>query len=698
MTQDQDLPDTPPAPARILWDDDDQPRSADFEDIYFSTRDGLAESRHVYLDGNDLAARWRRLSDHDPFVIGETGFGTGLNFLAAWTLWRDSAPPAARLHYLGVEAFPLAPDDLDRALSAWPELKERAAALAAAYPACLAPGLHQLVFDAGRVRLTLALAEAATGLDAFLDSAHPRHRRPRRGVDAWFLDGFAPAKNPEMWRPAVLERLQALSAPGATFATFTAAGAVRRGLRDHGFEVRKAPGFGRKRDMLRGRLVRPATRPAAAEFPASPYPDGRPHAWHLIADAPPPGAQTRVAVIGGGLAGCHAARALARRGLSVTVFEAEPDLARGGSGNAQGVLYAKPAPGGGLAADFSLAALLFAQRHYRALWDRDDPCLGAACGVLHLAADEREAGGQATLVERLGAPALCRQLERSEAEDIAGVPLPAGGLWFPASGWLSPPAVCRALIAGIEPADRPLGVRQARVARLAPDPGGGWRLFDEQDRLLADAGHVVLACANALAGFAQCAALPVQPVRGQVSRVDTGRAPAAGRLRVALCAEGYVTPARDGRISFGASFHPGDAAVDTRAVEHAHNLARLRRNVPGLVPDDVIPEDCGGRAGLRCATPDRLPITGPVPDRDRMVERFALLRKNANAAIADAGAWHEGLWVSAGYGSKGLAYIPLASEWLASQIIGEPPPLGPELRVGLSPARFLIRDLKRGRA
>lgn len=674
-------------PAELHWDDHGQPRSADYDDVYFSREDGLAESRYVFLEHNDLPRRFAALDAGDRFVIGETGFGTGLNVLAAWDLWRATAPADATLHLLSAEAFPLRRDDLARALNAFPELADLANRLLAAYPACLAPGMHRLVLDEGRVSLTLLIAEVAEALSELLESAHPAHRVPRRGVDAWFLDGFAPSRNPAMWRPEVLSLVRELSAEGATVATFTAVGAVRRGLRGIGFDMVKAPGFGHKRDMLHGRLAHPAQTPEVGAFEASPFPDGHEHAWQVQRDTPrhPEGA----IVVGGGLAGCHAAAALARRGIPVTLLEAEDDLARGGSGNRQGVVYGRLSAHASPAADFNLAALLFAQRHFAPYWCDPDGRFGEACGVLHLDAPGA-ANSQEKLLRRLGDQGLCQLLEPADAGEIAGLDLPAGGLWFPDSGWLSPSALCAGLVdhTGIE-------VRRARVQRLDRE-GDRWIPRDAEGASLGSAPVLILACATALSAIDPGLALPVQPVRGQVSALDLARAPSAGDLRIALCGEGYVTPAVDGAVHFGASFVPGDSGTDVREAEHAENLQRLRRQAPGLVPDDVDPAHCSGRAGIRCATPDRLPMVGPVPDADAMTQRFALLGKNARAAVAASGAFQPGLFVSAGYGSRGLAYIPLCTELLMADVLNEPPPVTRDLRRALSPARFVVRDLVRG--
>lgn len=212
-------------------------RSERFDDVYFSAEDGLAETRHVFIEGNNLPGAW---AGRERFVIAETGFGTGLNFLTAWKLFKETAGPGQRLDFISFEQFPLGPEEIREALEVWgDELKEEIEVLLRRYP-LLIPGFHKIVVDE-YVSLLLVFDDvnrALPGLDA--------------KVDCWFLDGFKPASNPEMWTETVFENMARLSAPGASFATFTAAGFVKRGLQDAGFTVTKVPGFGRKREMLVG--------------------------------------------------------------------------------------------------------------------------------------------------------------------------------------------------------------------------------------------------------------------------------------------------------------------------------------------------------------------------------------------------------------------------------------------------------------
>lgn len=219
-------------------------KSEQYDDVYFSAQDGLAETRHVFLDGNDLAARFAALSAGDVFTIGETGFGTGLNFLAAWALFEGTAPAGAQLRFISVEKFPLAPDVIAQALAGWRgDIGAQLDSFLAAYTDVPAADFS-CVFDGGRAALQVMIGDAA---DCFARSDF--------AADAWFLDGFKPASNPDMWTQEIFGHEARLSAPGATLATFTAAGFVRRGLAQAGFAIEKRPGFGRKRDMVVGRLA-----------------------------------------------------------------------------------------------------------------------------------------------------------------------------------------------------------------------------------------------------------------------------------------------------------------------------------------------------------------------------------------------------------------------------------------------------------
>lgn len=663
-------------PAQLDWSDDGAPHSREFGDVYFSREGGLAETDYVFLQQNRLRERWLALDAQQPgvFVIAETGFGTGLNFLAAWQLWNAVAPPSWRLHFISAEQYPLTQVQLERALAAWPQLQSQSAALLAQYPPRVR-GFHRREV-AANITLQLLFDDAAAGFDALLDSAA---ELPNGLVDAWFLDGFAPAKNPGMWTPPLFAAIARLSKTGSTFATFTSAGLVKRGLREAGFQIEKVPGHGSKREMLRGQFTHagapPATNIGAIDYWAAP---------------PPSQPRQRVIVIGGGLAGTSTAHALARRGWPVTLLERGPTLAGEASGNPQGVLYTKLSPQAGALPAFALGSYLHALDHYRQLQREGVLPMRAAdwCGVLQLETDARLREvflDQDDWVQALAADA---------ASAIAGCTVPQPALWFSRAGWLRPAEVCAAL------ADHPLiDVRlDCAVSVLARDDAG-WRVQSAAGELRA--GIVVIATANAANALSDAVQWPLRPMRGQITLLPP--ALLAQTPRTVICHEGYLAPAPDGGLCIGATFDK-DTEPALRADDHRHNLHALAQALPDVLRPDAFDVDAlagralTGRVGFRCTTPDYLPIVGAVADAPAMRKRFAALARNARNAVAAEAAWLNGLYVNIGHGSRGLSSTPLCAELIASLIAGEPRPLPRALVHALSPARFILRDLIRGKS
>ncbi len=329
-----------PAPA-LDFSRPGTPAASDFGDIYFSTDGGLEETRAVFLEGCGLPEGWRA---REVFTVGEMGFGSGLNFLATWQAWQADAAhraPGSRLHFVSVEGYPFERDDLARALAHFPELAEFAAPLLRSWPGPVR-GMHRRHF--GDVTLTLVHDTADAALDALGMQA-----------DAWFLDGFSPAKNPDMWSPQIMAQIARLSAPGARLASFTVAGAVRRALTDVGFEVERKPGFGRKRQRLEARYKGTPTTQSIKPVPPT--------------------------IIGAGIGGASIAAAFARRGLSPRVL-LDPNHPAASS---NGAAFVKPRFDlqDGPAARFFLSAFLYARDAYR------DAVLHE--GVRHLFKTEAEA-------------------------------------------------------------------------------------------------------------------------------------------------------------------------------------------------------------------------------------------------------------------------------------------------------------------
>ncbi|MEQ5800920.1 bifunctional tRNA (5-methylaminomethyl-2-thiouridine)(34)-methyltransferase MnmD/FAD-dependent 5-carboxymethylaminomethyl-2-thiouridine(34) oxidoreductase MnmC [Halomonas sp. H10-9-1] len=654
--------------ARLDWrhaaSGETAPHSPAFDDVYFSRHDGRAETEHVFVTGNRLAERFREWREPRPFVVGETGFGTGLNMLCAWACFDAHAAPGARLHLVSTEKFPLSREDLARALAAWPDLAERSESLVAQWPEPVA-GVHRLWLDA-RVTLDLHLGDATERL-ALLDGR----------VDAWFLDGFAPAKNPEMWRPELFDAMAARSRPGATFATFSCAGVVKRGLAAAGFTWRKAPGFGRKREMLCGEIAAPPSDVRRRQTP-----------W-LTPPAPRP--PRHVTVIGAGIAGASAAAALARRGIAVTLIDrfARAEL---GTTHLQGALYVKLAADTNRQSRTYLAGFLHSRRWLAWVDPRRE--LWRATGVLQLASSEREQSRQARFLANHPLPeSVVRGLDAEAASAVAGARIDSPALDYPDAAWVRPMELCVRL------AETPgITFHRGEVATLRRQDDGWMLEMRDGEAIVAD--QVIIAGAMESVAFAQSASLPLQPVRGQLSqlRLPPG-APELGRV---VCAGGYVPPAADGMLNFGATFGPGDSDRTPRDADHQANVKELERGLPHFVAAlrdagaDLSPEQLTALVGVRAASPDKTPYCGPLPDADAWREDYAVLAKDASRIPEKPGRHHAGLWISTAHGSRGMASAPLCAELLASRICDEPLPLEQPLVDHLHPGRRLIRDLIRG--
>ncbi|NBB08130.1 bifunctional tRNA (5-methylaminomethyl-2-thiouridine)(34)-methyltransferase MnmD/FAD-dependent 5-carboxymethylaminomethyl-2-thiouridine(34) oxidoreductase MnmC [Pseudomonas sp. SLFW] len=652
--------------AQLDWDENGNPISRAFADVYFSNESGLAETRHVFLTQNALQERFTALPANGRLVIGETGFGTGLNFLCAWQLFDACAAPGARLHFVSVEKFPLSRADLVRALNLWPELKPFADPLLAQYVA-IHEGFQRLVFDGGRVTLTLLIGDALEML--------PQLDGP---IDAWFLDGFAPAKNPEMWTPELFAELARLAAPNSTIGTFTSTGWVRRALNAAGFKMKRVPGIGHKWEVLRGVFV---GWPEAAAAPAAAKPwFARPSFKH---------AERKALVIGAGLAGCATASSLAARGWQVSLLERHDDLAQEASGNPQGVLYLKLSAHGTALSQLILSGF----GHTRRLLERLERGVDwGDCGVLQLAFDEKEGERQAQLAEAFS-PGLLHVLNQADAEGAAGVALPSGGLFYPEGGWVHPPALCRhqASVSNIQL------MTHNDVVDLRRD-GDVWQAWEGQ-HLLDSAPVVVLAGAAEVKRFPASADLPLKRIRGQITRLP--ETAASQSLKTVVCAEGYVAPGRLGEHTLGASFDFNSDDLTPTTAEHLGNLALLREISADLterLQAEQLPVDqLQGRAAFRCTSPDYLPIVGPLADREAFFEAYAVLRKDARQIPETECPWLDGLYVNSGHGSRGLITAPLSGELIAAWLDNEPLPLPRSVAEACHPNRFLVRQLIRGK-
>ena len=637
-------------PATPAFDAAGTPFAPAYGDVYHSADSGPGQAAHVFLGGNDLPDRW---AGARVFTILETGFGFGLNFLCTWQAWRNDARRPERLHFVSVEKHPFLREGLAELHARHPELAPLAAQLRAVWPLPL-PGLHRLHFEGGHVTLTLALGDIADVLPQL-----------RLAADAFFLDGFAPERNPDMWTPAIMKALARLARPGATAATYTAARTVRDALTGAGFTPGLRPGFGRKRSMLAARYAPAGVRRNA--LPEQPQ-------W----------SERRAIVIGAGLAGAALCERLAARGWHIDLVERRPAPAMEASGIASGIFHPHLSRDDSILSRLTRAGSLYALGHWRALEAAGQRFAWGCCGALQMAKDAKEENRMAATVRALGFPvAYVDYLPRASAQERAGIGLRAGGWWFPEGGWVRPGELVAAQLAAARANDN-LNLHTGATVRALERKGDNWLALSEGGSVIASAPVVVLANADDAARLAAMGA-PLKRVRGQLTLLPGERVSA---VRVVLAGAGHLAPAADGTAVAGATYDFDDEDTEPREAGHAGNLARLEKLLPGAAAG-LDPATLGGSVGFRCVSSDRLPLIGALLETAALARGLPAPRHLPRAP---------GLYGLVALGSRGLTWAALGAEQVAAMIEGEPPPLEGALLDAVDPGRFALRRLRRGKA
>ncbi|MHA3064345.1 FAD-dependent 5-carboxymethylaminomethyl-2-thiouridine(34) oxidoreductase MnmC [Acinetobacter sp. ANC 4641] len=554
--------------AELDWqqvDGIDVPISKQFGDVYFSKDNGLLETRHVFLNGNDLTERLAQLDDYAYFCVGETGFGTGLNILALWQLWQQVRPDNhSHLHAISVEKFPLSKTDLIRALNAWEELCPLAEQLIAQYPLPIS-GCHRLHFPEERFSLDLWLGDAE---DVF--PIIPKTQQ----VNAWFLDGFAPSCNPELWQQNVLDQIIRLSDVGTTFASFSVAGILKRGLKQHGIQISRPRGFMHKREMLKGIWA---------------------HEDHLTQQQARP-AQKTIAVLGAGIAGLSTTWAFAQRGHKVHLFDGNGALS-GGSGNPLALLNPKLCPIQQSHEHLMLVSWQYALRHYAQF---------RAFRPLQVSQfDLKNNGELAKLPDQYPERLLSPQANAEFATTLQGICLTHAGAVYPHQ--LRDEVLTH----------KNIHFHSQHITALSHDTP--IQLLDQKHSVLLEADHVIVCCALSNTQFFEN--YPVlKPIRGQVSWVNNAAQSLAADQ--AYSYGGYCMQLNAQELILGASFHPQRDDVEVLEADHQHNLALLQQLSPEYAA--TLPEisTWQGRASVRAQSQDYFPLLGK-PNAEREVYSFA---------------------------------------------------------------------------
>ena len=659
--------------AKIHFNQENTPVSDKFDDVYFSNQDGLAETHYVFLEGNQLWERWVNYQEAH-FVIAETGFGTGLNFFAVTSLFREFRQkypdsPLKRLYFISFEKYPLLLDALQQAHLAYPQFSHLAQHLQQHW---LNPiqGCYRFHFD--ETTLDLWFGDVAENLPQLGDYMNSK-------IDAWFLDGFAPSKNPDMWNEQLYQQMFRFTKPQGTFATFTAASAVRKGLENAGFNIKKRKGFGKKRECLSGQKTQEKLTALSTSW------------FH---SQPANLKEQDIAIIGGGIASLCTAISLVKRGAKITIYCEDEQTALNASGNKQGAFYPQLSDDNERNIRFYIHAFAYGHQFLQWAIQQQIEFEYEFCGVALCAYNEK-AESKLNKIAELNLPSdLYQSLNQTELSEKVGLPLPFGGGFIPQGAWLAPRQLVQHAFAFLE--KKGVQIKTSQKATELSQTENGWQITTAENETFCHE-VVVLANGHKLTEFEQTQKLPLYPVRGQVSQIPTSEK--LLKLKTVLCYDGYLTPVDQAKTShcIGASHVRDNATREFSLTEQQENQQKIQQNIPEEWTKEVDTSGNLARIGVRCSVRDLTPIIGAVPhfsaQQTQYQNLFNLRRRKQPIEQAEN---YPNLYLIGALGSRGLTSAPFLGETLASLIYGEPLPMSEDLIHNLMPNRSWVRRWLKG--
>ncbi len=659
--------------AKIHFNQENTPVSDKFDDVYFSNQDGLAETHYVFLEGNQLWERWINYQEAH-FVIAETGFGTGLNFFAVTSLFREFRQkhpdsPLKRLYFISFEKYPLPRDALQQAHLAYPQFSHLAQHLQQHW---LNPiqGCYRFHFD--ETTLDLWFGDVAENLPQLGDYMNGK-------IDAWFLDGFAPSKNPDMWNEQLYQQMFRFTKPQGTFATFTAASAVRKGLENAGFNITKRKGFGKKRECLSGQKTHEKLTALSAPWFHS-------QSVNLK--------EQDIAIIGGGIASLCTAISLLKRGAKITIYCEDEQTALNASGNKQGAFYPQLSDDNDRNIRFYIHAFAYGHQFLQWAIQQQIKFEHEFCGVALCAYNEK-AESKLNKIAELNLPSdLYQSLSQSELSEKVGLPLPFGGAFIPQGAWLAPRQLVQHTFAFLE--KQGVQIKTLQKVTALSQTENGWQITTAENKTFCHE-VVVLANGHKLTEFEQTQKLPLYPVRGQVSQIPTSAN--LLKLKTVLCYDGYLTPVDQAKTShcIGASHVRDNATREFSLTEQQENQQKIQQNIPEEWTKEVDTSGNLARIGVRCSVRDLTPMMGAIPHFSAQQTQYQNLfnLRRRKQPIEQSGNYPN-LYLIGALGSRGLTSAPFLGETLASLIYGEPLPMSEDLIHNLMPNRSWVRRWLKG--
>ncbi|WP_426358352.1 bifunctional tRNA (5-methylaminomethyl-2-thiouridine)(34)-methyltransferase MnmD/FAD-dependent 5-carboxymethylaminomethyl-2-thiouridine(34) oxidoreductase MnmC [Pseudocolwellia sp. HL-MZ19] len=676
----------------LIFQDNGAPYSKKFDDIYFDRKTGCEQSTTIFIEANEIVDRLK--NNNSLFTIAETGFGTGLNFLLTLDAYKQANSgvqseidlpknkekttehqaknsPVTKLHFISVEKYPLSKKDLAKSLQLFPHLAEFYQPLLEQYPenidAIESNFLYFSFFD-NKVSLTLYIGDATEVYTAL--------KSPKEGlIDTWYLDGFSPNKNPEMWSLELFTQIARLAKEQSTLSTFTIAGHVRRQLIEVGFRLQKIETSGLKKEVLKA--VYQQTKSIGKGYQTRPRINKPQH----------------VAIIGGGIASACAAYYLTTQGVKVTLYCKDNSVAQGASSNAIGALFPLLHQQRDDISEFYEAAYWRALHLYHSLLEQGFNFSHQWCGLLEIsykaALEKRQ-----TLFDEIKAwpENLIHSVNAKQAQEISNLPLQYGGLFMPEAGWIAPQELVHALLEAAKATNRLRIENSVKVESLTQNLDQSWQLNTTKNAIKKQLKeHIIIVCGGADSIHINTINdLPLTSVRGQITSMKSDAA--IGKLSTVICHKGYLTPAHKNIHCIGATFDKNSFDITATPEGDEYNLGMLSQCLPELTnwtKTDV----ASAKARLRCMTPDHLPLVGAMPNIKEHVKTYAHLRKDKNWKFYQTTPTINNLYVLTGLGARGLCSAPLAAEILTADICGTPYPVNNKMLFNLSPNRFVIRDL-----
>jgi len=643
-------------PPELEWLNSKIPFSKKYEDRYYSDENPLEECKHVYLNPNGLANRWTT-STEKRFIVAEIGFGFGLNFILTAALHAEHGIDK-QLHYIAFEKSPPTQKQAQQFFKNFPELKTFSNVLLNKLPKLIS-GCHRVKFSEN-ITLDLHYGDVKDEISDF-DLRNLK-------ISAWFIDGFSPTTNPSIWTNFICKKISQFSRYGTTLSSYSAAGSFRRNLKTNGFEVKKSSGFGRKRHMTVAKFI--------ANYEA---PRNKTEIENTT---------DSVAVIGAGIAGCAAAFSLAKRNISVQLFESqEHDLTR------ISLLALRPR----LFKDISTESEFFLHSYLYAGSQLDlhsiDRDIGwNKTGVIQL---ERALNKRTNISQEnyraIYPNSVFHTLTKKQAKDLSKLNLSRGGLYFPDGGFVKTGELCSFYLD-----DNKITKNYSSPVHSIEYSNGTWTLYSSSQNTIAQVKTVIIANSHSLTQFNQTEFLPISITHGYSNWFQKDQK--QDEPNQVICGEKTIFPS----TSFEGKGHLV-AATYEKFLSESSKLKAVKENLTGANriftnQSFLLNRIKGSEAGTRCGTPDRVPYIGRVPNIALATKELAHLRRNAKAKfnITDQCFWPN-LYITAGHGSNGLSTSSFGAEIIASIINQEPSPVSKRHSNLICPSRVIVKGLKKQR-